>query len=52
MTQGKISLKITVLSFLAMVSVVYIHHNAVGTCEPASSSAFIHGFVTRGASDW
>lgn len=52
MTQEKISRKITVLSFLAMVSVVYIHHNAVGTFEPARWNAIIQGFLTRGISDW
>ena len=52
MTQEKISRKITVLSFLAMVSVVYIHHNGVGTFERARWNAIIQGFLTRGISDW
>ena len=52
MTQEKISRKITVLSFLAMVSVVYIHHNAIGTFEPAQWNAIIQGLLTRGISDW
>ena len=52
MNKETLSRKITVLSFLAMVSVVHIHHNAVGTFEPARWNAIIQGFLTRGISDW
>lgn len=44
--------KISVLSFLAMIGVVYIHHNAVGTIEPAPWNAFLQAFLTRGLTDW
>lgn len=44
--------KIAVLSFLAMVGVVYIHHNAIGTAEPAHWSRVAQTFFTRALTDW
>ncbi len=48
----QVSRKIAVLSFLAMIGVVYIHHNAVGTVEPAAWNVVAQGFLTRGLTDW
>lgn len=44
--------KVTVLSFLAMVSVVYIHHNAIDTTEPAYWNVVVQTFLTRALTDW
>ena len=35
-----------------MISVVYIHHNAIGTSSPSAWNAVAQGFLTRGLTDW
>jgi surface polysaccharide O-acyltransferase-like enzyme len=53
MTQEMISRKITVLSFIAMISVVMIHSHAIGAIEnPASWCVFIQSFFMRTATNW
>ena len=47
----ELSRKITVLSFLAMIGVIYIHHNAVED-GAATWNAVAQGFLTRGLTDW
>ncbi len=47
------SKKIAVLSFLAMISVVYIHHKAVGNApHVAAWNAVAQRFCTRALTDW
>jgi surface polysaccharide O-acyltransferase-like enzyme len=53
MMQEKISRKITVLSFIAMICVVMIHSHAIGTIEnPASWCVFIQSLFMRTATNW